>query len=255
MGQIYIAAHKEFTAPEDPVYLPIFLGRSAEKGFAGAADNTGDNISEKNPFFCELTGIYWIWKNAPSTDFVGLVHYRRYFCDKESKGILTGDKARELMGEYDVILPKKRCYYIETCYSHYKHAHNIYDLDSARDVLSELHPDYVESFDRVMSQRSVYIYNMFIMKHALFADYCDWLFSILFELEKRIDISNYDAYNSRVFGFIAERLFNVWLARQQLKTVELPVVFTEKQNVPLKYVKFFVRKVTGGRRYEKKKTD
>ena len=189
MGQIYIAAHKQFEAPKDPVYLPIFLGRSAEAGFEGAADNTGDNISEKNRFFCELTGVYWVWKNAPGTDFVGLVHYRRYFCEKNSKDILSGERAKEILAEYDVILPKKRCYYIETCYSHYKHAHNIHDLDMAREVIGELYPDYVSSFDRVMSQRSVHIYNMFVMRQPLFEDYCEWLFAILFELEKRIDIS------------------------------------------------------------------
>ncbi len=252
MGQIYIAAHKAFTAPKDPVYLPIFLGKAADKGYDGAADNTGDNISGKNPCYCELTGLYWAWKNAPRSDFVGLVHYRRYLSEAGSKQILSGDSAKQLMSEYDIVLPKKRNYYIETCYSQYKHAHNIADLDRARQIVCEMYPVYADSFDRVMAQRSIYIHNMFIMKQRLFEDYCQWLFPVLFELEKSIDISNYNTYNKRVFGFIAERLFNVWLDYRQLKYCELSVVFTEKQHLIWKCLCFIGRKIVGGRRYEKK---
>ncbi|MBQ9901052.1 MAG: DUF4422 domain-containing protein [Clostridia bacterium] len=251
MGQIYIAAHKEFKAPEDPVYLPIFLGKSAENGFAGAADNTGDNITDKNACYCELTGIYWIWKNAPKTDYVGLVHYRRYLCEKGSKTILSQKSADQLMKEFDVVLPKKRNYYIETCYSQYKHAHNIADLDRTREIIGEIHPEYVGSFDKVMAQRSIYIYNMFIMKQELFDEYCEWLFPVLFELEKRSDISHYNDYNRRLFGFISERLFNVWLDYRQPHSCELPYIFTEKQNLLWKYILFILRKLFGGRRYEK----
>ena len=255
MGRIYIAAHKQFEVPDDPAYRPLFVGKSADCGWDGERDNVGDNISDKNRFYCELTGIYWLWKNAPESDYLGLVHYRRYFCHKDDKKRLTGDEIETLMEKFDAVLPRKRSYYIETCYSHYKHAHNIHDLDTAREVICELCPGYADDFDRVMKQRSIYIYNMFILKRDIFNRYCEWLFPILFELENRIDISRYDDYNLRVFGFIAERLFNVWLGHQQLHVCEMPVVFTEKQNLPLKYIGFVVRKFTGGRRYEKKQTD
>ena len=80
------------------------------------------------------------------------------------------------------------------------------------------------------------------MKKKFFDEYCKWLFSILFELEKRIDISNYNQYEARVFGFIAERLLNVWFEKQQLKVKEMSVVFLEKQNWPKKITEFLKRK-------------
>ena len=84
--------------------------------------------------------------------------------------------------------------------------------------------------------------NMFVMKKALFDEYCQWLFSIEFALEKKIDVSKYDSYNSRVFGFLSERLFNVWLERQYLKIAEVNVINLEPVNWPQKVGKFLKRK-------------
>ena len=84
---------------------------------------------------------------------------------------------------------------------------------------------------------------MFVMKKEKFDEYCQWLFTILFELEKRIDISNYNQYESRVFGFISERLFNVWLEKQALNTKEIDVVFLEKIDWFDKGIKFLRRKI------------
>lgn len=88
---------------------------------------------------------------------------------------------------------------------------------------------------------------MFVMKRSLFDEYCTWLFDILFELEKRTDMTWYDTYEARLFGFMSERLFNVWLERQNLKKVEIPVVFLEKIDWPKKIADFLKRKITGKR--------
>lgn len=255
MGKIYIAAHKQFDAPDDNMYVPLHCGRIGKSDLGYIGDDTGVSISHKNSCYCELTGIYWVWKNLPETDYVGLVHYRRYFREKNKKCILSEATVEKLFKDYEIILPCKRHYYIETCFSQYGHAHNINDLLEAKKVIAELYPEYSDSFDKVMSQRSIYIYNMFVMKYQLFDDYCGWLFPVLSELEKRIDISGYDEYNSRVFGFISERLFNVWLDHNKYKSCEMPILFVGKQKLVAKYMNFIIRKITGGRGYEKKSAD
>ena len=75
--KILVAAHKQYWMPEDSVYLPLHVGAEGKPDLGYTKDNTGENISAKNPNFCELTGLYWAWKNLEA-DYVGLVHYRRY---------------------------------------------------------------------------------------------------------------------------------------------------------------------------------
>ena len=102
------------------------------------------------------------------------------------------------------------------------------DLDEIEKIIKMQYPSYIEAFEKVMNSRKLHIYNMFVMNKALFDEYCTWLFDILFTLEKRIDITNYDKYNARVFGFLSERLFNIWLEKKQLKIKTVNVVFLEK---------------------------
>ena len=248
--KILVAAHKKYWMPDDDVYLPIHVGREGKADLGYLGDNTGDNISAKNANYCELTGLYWAWKNLKN-DYIGLCHYRRYFArenihtdniEKKKTAILHRKDYEKLLQEYDVILPVKRNYYIETVRSQYEHAHNKRDLDEAEKIIKELYPEYSEAFTKVMSRTKLHILNMFVMKKTLFDEYCSWLFNILFELEKRIDINSYNQYEARVFGFISERLFNVWLEKQQLKVKEVPVVFLEKQDWVKKIAEFLKRK-------------
>ena len=248
--KILVATHKAYWMPEDDVYLPLHVGREGKQDLGFVGDNTGDNISLKNPNFCELTGLYWAWKNL-QCDYIGLCHYRRYFCaanhgsDVESKhkAILHRSDYEKLFQQYDVILPKKRNYFIETVRSQYEHAHNKRDLDEIEKIIDEHYPEYKKAFSEVMNRTSLYITNMFVMRKRLFDDYCVWLFGILFQLEKTIDISLYDSYQSRVFGFLGERLFNVWLEKKQLKIKELEVFNLEPVDWVKKVREFIFRKI------------
>lgn len=232
--KILVATHKAYWMPKDDVYLPLHVGREGKQDLGFIGDNTGDNISVKNPNYCELTGLYWAWKNV-QCDYIGLCHYRRYFCtgshgsDLESKhkAIFQRSDYEKLLQKYDVILPKKRNYYIETVRSQYEHAHIKSDLDEVERIIKERCPEYSEAFMKVMNSTKLHILNMFAMRKEFFDEYSDWLFSILFELEERIDINQYDTYQSRVYGFLGERLFNVWLEKRKLRSVEVDVVNLE----------------------------
>lgn len=80
--KILIVGHKETPVLTDDIYLPIWVGaKLSDKRIPlpWVGDDTGENISEKNKEYCELTGLYWAWKNLKDIDYVGLCHYRRYF--------------------------------------------------------------------------------------------------------------------------------------------------------------------------------
>lgn len=247
--KILIACHRPYPVPDDPCYLPVQVGAALREeripGFT--PDDTGDNISEKNKNYCELTALYWAWKNLDA-DYIGLAHYRRHF----STGRLWGDKQSRIIGgaalekklaACDVLLPVPRNYWIETNYSQYAHAHHAIDLDTTRQILVERHPEYLPAWDRSMKKTTGHRFNMFVMKRELFDAYCAWLFDVLFELEKRLDISAYSEYDSRVFGFVSERLLDVWIETNGVAYQNVPYVFMESQNWLKKGGRFLMRKL------------
>ncbi|WP_448906112.1 DUF4422 domain-containing protein [Haemophilus parahaemolyticus] len=247
---ILVITHKMYGFPHSAIYHPLFVGgKCGQNSERFLMDNTGKHISEKNPSFCELTGLYWAWKNQFFCDskYVGLVHYRRYFQGNgeklKDKTILSEKEILNLLKKYDCIVPKKRNYFIESIYSHYKHAHHIRDLDLTKEIIAVDSPEYLSSFEQVMSGKQLHLYNMFIMKKVFFDKYCEWLFDVLFKLEKQINISNYDNYQKRVFGFIAERLFNVWVLHHQLKIKEISVMNLDGENFIRKAINLVIRKL------------
>ncbi|WP_196590400.1 DUF4422 domain-containing protein [Pectinatus frisingensis] len=244
--KILIALHKPYWVVHDEAYMPIQAGKKLNKDIGFKGDDTGENISDKNRNYCELTAIYWAWKNLEA-DYIGLVHYRRYFTKKsllknKKNSVLKIKDWVNLLNQYDIVLPKKRNYYIETNYSHYAHAHYGKDLDKTREVIKQLFPEYEKSFEKVMNKRTAHMFNMFVMKKDKYDRYCQWLFTILFALESQIDISGYNKTEARVFGYISELLLDVWLNNQKLSYKEINVTFMEKQNWLKKGFIFLKRK-------------
>ena len=125
--------------------------------------------------------------------------------------MISVEKVHQLLQKYDVLLPKKRNYYIETNYSHYIHAHYKEPLDKTREIIKNSYPAYLKEFDRVMKNRKAHMFNMFIMRKEAFDSYCNFMFDVLGKLENTIDISNYSVQEARVFGYISELLMDVWL--------------------------------------------
>lgn len=224
---IMVAAHKQFPMPKKDGYMPVLVGavRNYRPEINYQRDDDGENISVKNPNYNELTAVYWAWKNLKDVDAVGLVHYRRFFFDSKPyslENVTSIKKVNQLLQKYDVILPKKRNYYIETNYSHYIHAHHKEPLDRTREVIAKEYPQYLSSFDKVMRKREAHMFNMFVMRKDAFNSYCCFMFSILSRVENQIDISEYSVQEARVFGYISELLMDVWLDTNSFTYVEVP---------------------------------
>lgn len=231
--KIFIATHKIYDFPKSSlIYEPIFVGKK-ENGFL--ADNTGDNISDKNKNYCELTALYWIWKNNLNLDYVGLVHYRRYFNFKSKKSNLPSKKLEKILDcetssqkilnilerkEYDIILPKKKKLGM-TVEKHYNYFHSKKDFEILKNVISIKYPEYQNELDLLLLEKEIYAFNMFISSAEIFSRYMEWLFDILFEVEKQIEISE-NPYQARVFGFMSERLLNLYIKKNKLKVLEIP---------------------------------
>ncbi|MTV58908.1 DUF4422 domain-containing protein, partial [Streptococcus pneumoniae] len=116
---------------------------------------------------------------------------------------------------------------IETLYSHYAHTHNSSHLDVTREIIKEVSPEYLATFDKVMDCRSGYMFNMFIMKKELLDDYLPWLFSILDTMYEQMDLTDYTPFESRLFGRVSELLFNVWLCKKGITPKEVPFMYME----------------------------
>ncbi len=244
---IYVITHKKYSFPKSDIYLPLHVGKKGKETLGYADDDTGSSISQKNPTHCELTGMYWVWKNAINTsDYIGFTHYRRYFKGSDfvfnGKKILDKKEIFSILEANDIIIPTKRKYYIESVYDHYKNAHYEKDILATRNIILELHPEFINAFDKIMQGSSLYLCNMFIVKAEIFDEYMQWLFSILDELENRIDIKTYDSYQGRVFGFIGERLFNIWIEHSDLNTREIKVANLEGEEYLKKIAGFLKRK-------------
>ena len=161
--KILVATHKKYEFPNSSCYVPIQVGKKLTGLELGIlSDDTEINISEKNQSYCELTALYWSWKNnfLQDVDYVGLVHYRRYFSGKglsvKGRAIASTEELIGLLKEADCLVPYKRNYYIETVYSHYQHAHYIKDLDAVRKIIVNKYSNYIKAFDTVMHQKTLY---------------------------------------------------------------------------------------------------
>ena len=245
---LFTMTHKKFDEPSDKIYMPLQVGRACGEDLGYPGDNTGDNISDKNCFYGELTGVYWVWKNVRTSDYVGICHYRRYFCTEDGRIFNENDYLR-ILKEYDIITSKK----LKLNYSYYDgyaSDYNIFDLNTTGEVIREKYPEYYDNFIRLVHGNGTYFANMMVADKALYDEYCEWLFSIFDEVEQRIDASSYDDYHKRVFGFISEFLLLVFVETKGLKVYECKVGMTtekyETKQMKEKLADFFMKKDLAG---------
>ncbi|GHT25481.1 exopolysaccharide biosynthesis protein [Bacteroidia bacterium] len=245
--KILVCAHKNAAIWSNEVYMPIQMGRAISgETLDMQGDDDGDNISLKNKSYCELTGLYWAWKNLHDVDYVGLCHYRRYFDFREH--LLKKDKYfvgaslfkklqsqipdfQKIFSKYDMIItePEVSSYNLAERYSI---SHNGLDLEVLKSVVSDVSPEFIDAYEKVMNNNKLSAYNMFITRKSVFDDYCSWLFKVLGEVEKRVNISSYNHYQARIYAFMAERLLPIYIERNKLRAKAVPIIFNDENKRP-----------------------
>lgn len=247
---IYIAAHKKFNVPQLDNYAVLQVGAQGKENLGYLQDNTGDNISCKNPNFCELTGLYWIWKNCDD-EYKGLVHYRRYFgksnLSSKLEDIYTYQKMLQLLDGRDIVLPYVECFKMNAREEILSQCCTEEIFEQLEMVIDKLYPEYRADFDKFFVGNKAVLFNMMFCKAEVFDAYCKWLFDVLFELEKSVDLSELNAYQQRLYGFLSERLFNVWIMHNKLNVVNTPVINVEMSG--FNKVRLIRRRITNRIRY------
>lgn len=238
---IIVCCHKNDMMATTPPYYPLHVGKAiSAETLSVQGDDAGANISWKNPCYCELTGIYWAWKNLKGIDIIGLCHYRRYFDFHHQVGYPHGIRHSETFPQFrldvpqdilekvwkgNIVVPCAR-YLRESVQMHFCVNHDSNDYRLLRDTINQgAAPSIRKAFRKVFHRGiALHPYNMFIMRWDDFDAYCSWLFSQLERVEHGIDVSQRDSYQRRVFGFMAERLLGVWITANGKQIIEKPIV-------------------------------
>lgn len=228
--EIFISCHKDYYIPEISFLKGIQVGTYFSDNIFRSMlqDNTGENISNLNRSYCELTGQYWVWKNR-RRDVVGFFHYRRYLdfgshSDRPYRIDTLPDKEKllncgyelnylyNLAQEYDLIIPKGEKLF-ESVYSQYisSNYHHKRDIDLIIDILIKKYPQMTEYVYEYLNGRIAYWGNIYVMKWPVFNAYMEWLFDLLSTFDKRKNVKGYEKQDLRVNGYIAERLFGIYL--------------------------------------------
>lgn len=241
--KLFVCCHQPAPVPVHPLLVPVQVGahfsRSQFPGFL--QDNQGANISEKNRSYCELTAQYWAWKNV-SADYYGFFHYRRYLypdlharvpyriCEAPTSDVLKTldfDRFESLIPLYELIAPVGENMYTSVR-KHYADApfHHKSDLLRIEKIIQAQSPAFVPGMNEYFSGSICYFGNIYIMQANIFDDYCTWLFQILDAFDSQAELTAYSQQELRVDGYLAERLFGVYLTAKRrsggLRIAELP---------------------------------
>ena len=212
--------------PVPDYVFPIQVGADCcDLRVADIADNTGEHISGKNGNYCELTALYWMWKNKLIADgsadgeegqYYGLCQYRRGF------DLLEDDLLRLMDNEVDVVLPYPLPYEPDIQAHHERYLKEA-DWNAMLAALKELQPEYAEAFPEILGQQYLYNYNLILAKKSVLRDYCAWLFPIL-ERTEELSVPKGSERRDRYIGYMGETLETLYFMKNADK---LNVVHTE----------------------------
>ena len=220
--KIFVCAHKKDSQIRNYApYVPVHGGKSLhldmDLGFNG--DNTGDNISERNPLYSEWSVIYWIWKNCQDAEYIGLNHYRRYF-----KQNITEDNIEKVLGGANIIAVKRRNKSKCSRLADLAMMTSQEDAYLFVDSILSIHPDSKKALIKYLyNSTESFPYSMFIMKRELFNEYCNFIFPVLFDLEKRIKPHGYSR-QQRALGYFGEYSLGLFIYYKNLKVKGIELV-------------------------------
>lgn len=252
--KVYIVTHKETEMPNQDSYYPLLVGARShvELKHKYLCDDNGENISEKNKSYCELTGLYWIWKNT-SDNIIGLVHYRRFFA--KVRGLrLYHRYFTKTRSDYELINEKDVANYLKNCDLLVKKSEKYFDSiervfrrhshigdekwEEFEHYFFKFYPEYQSAFKKTSERRQLINCNMFIGKKEVVDRYCEWLFPILDGLDDFHKQRTGKYYCNRELGYYGEFLFGTWLIKNRINyriinAVNLTQADTEDAILPL----------------------
>lgn len=218
---VYQATHKQVCKEEKNYIVSIQTGAALTKErIARLTDNTGVHISDKNRTYCELTALYWGWKNG-NHKIWGLCHYRRKFSFQDWREIEV------LLKKYDWITAMPYCFRC-TLEEEYQRAHQKEDLALLKEILKKRKDDSYKAALEVLAKNILYPYNMLIATQEKMDTYCNWLFDILFQVEQKRAYFSNSAYQQRYMGFLAERLMTIYIWKNQLHIYKDAISYERK---------------------------
>lgn len=225
--KIYIVTHKEFDTSllKYDYYIPLYVGKGDNpEGYV--RDNTNDNIADKNDSYCELSALYWIWKNS-DCDIVGLEHYHRFFVQFRRKKItikgrflvifkrrcfeiLSQQNINQLLSEYDIIV-KNSVVYKSRNADVFLESLNKDLLDYVDLLIANEYTKYHDEYRKMMQRHTHFNCNMFIGYKSVIDQYCGWLYEVLNKIDDNNRIINGDRLHNRELGYVGEMLFEPWI--------------------------------------------
>ena len=223
---IFIVSHNPVAIPHDEVLVPIYVGKAASAGM-GVGDNTGENISDKNPNYCEMTAHYWIWKNVKDADYVGVCHYRRYF------GIdLSDANICQLMKRYDVVMVEPS-FYLDSVYSYFAKFIGAENMTILSTVVKERCPEYYDTLESLCDGNEFHPFNMLLCRKELFDSYAEWIFGILEACEHHIKPAPY-TNAQRAIAYMAELLTPVYFLHNKYRIKSVPYIWKDGDHSELR---------------------
>ena len=277
--KILVAYHKPSQLLKNDIFVPIHLGRAlatqASKDGAISTedyqwmldnmigDDTGENISELNRHFCELTSMYWAWKNYDklgTPDYIGFCHYRRFLNfeknipeKKIDNGIIYettnnpdlmrpyNEKSEftEELKNFDIIHGSLINHHLSVSEQFTELENPEFGLkadvfDKIMDYIPKKFPEFEDAVTLYKKSKRHYWYNCFIMKKEIFMEYCAFLFPILLKFEKEIDYNSLNINGQRILAYISERLLGFFITKKELEQKKIdyrPIVFIKNTEI------------------------